>query len=74
MCVVKLFLGFPCPGCGLLRSLWALLHLDFGGAFSFFPIWPAFLAFLLFRRYRYSGEIFLTLLFSQWFLRLVLNF
>ena len=70
MCAVKLFLGIPCPGCGLLHAILALLHGDVGRAFSFFPIWPAFVLFFLFRRRRYAGEVFLILLFGQWIIRL----
>jgi hypothetical protein len=53
-----------------LHAIWALLHGDVGGAFSFFPIWPAFVLFFLFRRRRYAGEAFLVLLFGQWVFRL----
>lgn len=71
MCAVKLFFGIPCPGCGLLHSLWALLTFDVGRAFSYFPVWPAFVLFFIFRRRKYAGEVFLAVLFIQWAVRLV---
>jgi hypothetical protein len=71
LCAVKLFFGIPCPGCGLLHCYGALLHGDVGRAFFFFPIWPAFVLFFIFRRHRYAGEAFLVLLFAQWLVRIM---
>jgi len=73
MCAIKLFLGIPCPGCGLLHCFWALLHGDVGRAFFFFPIWPVFILFFVFRRRRYAGEIFLALLVVQWATRVIFS-
>jgi hypothetical protein len=38
MCPTALFLGIPCPGCGLTRATLALVHGDFGGALHFHPL------------------------------------
>ncbi|MBP6963751.1 MAG: DUF2752 domain-containing protein [Armatimonadetes bacterium] len=37
-CVFYRVTGYPCPTCGMTRSLAALAHLDFGRALSFNPI------------------------------------
>ncbi|HEX6764876.1 MAG TPA: DUF2752 domain-containing protein [Polyangiaceae bacterium] len=37
-CPTALFLGIPCPGCGLTRATLALLHGDFGAALRFHPL------------------------------------
>lgn len=73
MCAVKLFLGIPCPGCGFLHCFWALLHGDVGRAFFFFPIWPAFVLFFIFRKRRFVGEAFLVCLFAQWLVRIFVD-
>ncbi len=40
-CPMKVFLGIPCPGCGVSRALMSVLRLDFAAAFEFNPLWPA---------------------------------
>jgi hypothetical protein len=42
-CPTALFLGLPCPGCGLTRATMALLHGDFGAALRFHPLSPVLL-------------------------------
>ena len=37
MCAVKLFLGIPCPGCGLTRATLALLRGDLASALAIQP-------------------------------------
>ena len=37
-CPTALFLGIPCPGCGLTRATLALLRGDFARAFGFHPL------------------------------------
>lgn len=37
LCPVVLVTGFPCPGCGLTRAGFRILHLDFYGAFKIHP-------------------------------------
>ena len=32
VCPTKALLGIDCPGCGSLRMIYSLLHLDFGAA------------------------------------------
>jgi hypothetical protein len=39
-CPSKVFLGIPCPGCGLSRAFMSVLRLDFAAAFEFHPAWP----------------------------------
>jgi len=36
-CVMQKVLGIPCPGCGIMHSLIAMLHLDFAAAWRFNP-------------------------------------
>lgn len=38
MCPTALFLGVPCPGCGLTRATLALLSGDFAAALHFHPL------------------------------------
>lgn len=45
-CPIRWFTGIPCPGCGMTRALFALLHLDFFGAFSCHPMIYPLLIFL----------------------------
>ncbi len=37
-CPTALFLGIPCPGCGLTRATFALLRGDVGAALRFHPL------------------------------------
>lgn len=72
MCAVRLFLGLPCPGCGLLHALWAAGHCHFLQAFHYFPIWPVFLLLVIKRRSQVVGSIFLAMVFAQWLGRIFL--
>lgn len=36
-CIVKLLLGYPCPGCGMSRAAFALMRFDFAEAFRYNP-------------------------------------
>ncbi|MBI2092320.1 MAG: DUF2752 domain-containing protein [Deltaproteobacteria bacterium] len=36
-CVIKIATGIDCPGCGLTRSISALLHGDIAGSLKFHP-------------------------------------
>jgi hypothetical protein len=38
MCAFKLWTGFPCPGCGMTRSVFHLAHGDLAGSFRFHPL------------------------------------
>ncbi len=38
-CPSQRWLGLPCPGCGLSRACYALLHADLVGATRFNPLW-----------------------------------
>ncbi len=72
MCAVKWMLGFPCPGCGLMHALWAVVHLQWKVAFVFFPIWPVFILFVVLRRNHTVGRFFLGALLVQWMVRMAL--
>lgn len=37
-CLMQRFLGLPCPGCGILTSLAALIHFDFSRAWNANPV------------------------------------
>ena len=37
-CPIKLLVGFPCPGCGVTRATFSVLHLDFAAAFQHHPL------------------------------------
>lgn len=39
VCVVKVYTGLPCPGCGLTRSFLSLFHGHIGEAFFWHPLW-----------------------------------
>lgn len=39
-CPSRLFLGVPCPGCGMTRATWALLRFDLAEAVSLHPLSP----------------------------------
>ncbi len=44
ICPVVLVTGFPCPGCGMTRAAFCVLHLDFAGAWQTHPfIFPIIL-------------------------------
>lgn len=47
LCPMVLFTGYPCPGCGMTRAAFRILHLDFSGAWEVHPfIFP--IVFLVF--------------------------
>lgn len=37
ICPMVLFTGYPCPGCGMTRAAFRVLHLDFAGAWDIHP-------------------------------------
>jgi hypothetical protein len=37
-CLIKLFIGFPCPSCGMTRAGFAILRFDFEAAFYYNPL------------------------------------
>ncbi|MBI2336733.1 MAG: DUF2752 domain-containing protein [Deltaproteobacteria bacterium] len=48
LCVVKLALGFECPGCGLTRAFYFLIHLQFLSALKMnAAVYPLALLFFL---------------------------
>lgn len=40
LCPTRLFVGVPCPGCGLTRATLAMLQLDFAAVWRFHPMAP----------------------------------
>jgi uncharacterized protein DUF2752 len=46
LCAFRRFFGIPCPGCGMTRSLVALVHLDLRSAFAFHPLGPIVIPYL----------------------------
>lgn len=40
LCPTRIFLGVPCPGCGLTRATLAMLTLDLGAMLRFHPLAP----------------------------------
>ena len=77
-CPIKWFTGVSCPGCGMSRAWFRVLHLDLSGAWAFHPLfWSApFLlaAFLLRYRFPMVWKVTLTigvvLFFLVYFLRM----
>ena len=51
-CPAKLFLGIPCPGCGLTRAYFSALRLDFAAAFRYHPLFPVAMPTLLYLIHR----------------------
>ncbi len=52
-CPIRWFTGISCPGCGMSRAFFSLLHLDFAGAFRYHPlIYPI----ILFVPYYFLGS------------------
>jgi len=51
LCPMAVFVGIPCPGCGMTRATLAALHGDFAASFHFHPlgmiIVPLFAAYAL---------------------------
>ena len=37
-CLIKKFIGFPCPSCGLTRAIISVFNLDFHRSFSYHPL------------------------------------
>lgn len=37
-CILKLLIGYPCPGCGMTRAVFSLFRLDFAQAFYYHPL------------------------------------
>ena len=50
-CVIRRYIGIPCPGCGLTRAWFSALRLDFAAALRYHPMFwsvPVFFLFVLF--------------------------
>lgn len=54
LCPLVILTGFPCPGCGLTRAAFAVLHLDFARAWEIHPfIFPIIILAVVFCAERY---------------------
>lgn len=51
-CPLRIFTGLPCPACGTIRSLLALLRLDFRSALWYQPVMPLLIMFFVFFCYK----------------------
>jgi Protein of unknown function (DUF2752). len=40
ICMFKALTGYPCPGCGMTRAWWAVLHGNFTDALYWHPLFP----------------------------------
>jgi cytochrome bd-type quinol oxidase subunit 2 len=57
-CLAEAIFGIPCPGCGLTRATFALLHLDFNTAFQMHPLFLlAYLDIVLIAYTVYTGKL-----------------
>lgn len=81
-CPILFFTGVSCPGCGMTRAYWSLLHLDFSAALKshpLFPLPPLLLLFFLLkeegklpkRAYDAAVWIFCGLFLAVWLLRMI---
>jgi hypothetical protein len=58
-CPLRIFTGFPCPGCGMMRAAFCVLKFRFLEAFQWNPmvyLWIPALVFLLWKRYYFHGK------------------
>lgn len=60
-CSFYYFTGLYCPGCGMTRALYSVIHFNFKAAFSFNLLWPFIALFVLVAIYLwfsflYSGK------------------
>ena len=55
-CLFRMWLGVPCPGCGMTRALVRLLRLDFSGAWNYHPM--VFFLPLMYVYFLYDGRLF----------------
>lgn len=37
-CPFQILFGIPCPGCGMSRAFWSLIHFHFRESFSYHPL------------------------------------
>ncbi|NLY18362.1 MAG: DUF2752 domain-containing protein [Clostridiaceae bacterium] len=61
VCSFRHYTGFYCPGCGMTRALYSVIHGNFKEAFSYNLLWPLILLFLIVSVYfwlsfLYSGK------------------
>ena len=51
--------GLPCPGCGMTRAFFCLLHLDIKSAFYYHPLFwfvPVYAGLAVFKRIKYGKK------------------
>jgi Ca2+/Na+ antiporter len=57
VCPVKLIIGFPCAGCGMVRAFLLLMQLRFAEAYAMHPGFiPVLITFILFIILRYFTD------------------
>lgn len=59
-CLIKLCIGYPCPGCGMTRAVFALLRFDFPLAFQMNPLiflLPVLVLLFIFKEVRWIKKI-----------------
>ncbi|MBQ7265925.1 MAG: DUF2752 domain-containing protein [Firmicutes bacterium] len=67
-CPLRIIAGYPCPGCGALRSVKCFLSGDILGFWNYYPLMPLiyiYVAFFVIFRYiikRFNAKIFMTLI------------
>lgn len=78
-CPIKKLIGIDCPGCGMQRSILALLRFDFAGSWHAYPpgificATIVFLLFHLFFRFR-QGAFILKLLYIVSTIAIIANY
>ena len=83
-CPIRWFTGVPCPGCGMTRSLIALLHLDLKKSFYYHPLTIVAIPFLVYviigKKPLFNNKkvqdiaiyTFISIMLFVWILRLIL--
>lgn len=72
-CIIKLTIGYPCPGCGMTRAMLALCKFDFIKAFQYNPFvfaLPIIFLCIAFRHINFVKKI----LNNRWVIMMVLVF
>ena len=84
-CAIKICTGVDCPGCGMVRSISALVHGRFLESFRFHPLGFVVAGFLVYlwlaklfkwpiggKGLRYGSYVFVLLLIAEWVVRLAI--
>lgn len=82
ICAIKIATGLDCPGCGMIRSVSALLHGNFLESLRFHPlgivvvgwmgyVWTKGIMRTKLSMPNWAGKIFVVALFTVWIVRIV---